>query len=277
MPDATPSPEDRKRGFAAQFGQLAPVYDSVIPYFATLGRALVDAAGLRPGDRALDIASGRGAVLLAALDAVRPGGSVEGLDLAPEMVDELAGRLAAAGATDASVRVGDAEDPAVPDGSFDAVTCGFGIFFLPDALAALAAWRRALRPGGTVAISTFVGVGGWEWIKPVAERLMPEMASRPAFTHPQARSAGVRAALAQAGFADVRTVDISRRFVFPDLDAAVAWYWTHGFRQFVEALDADQVAEFRRLAGEHLEAGHRAPEGGYELVQGAEATLATAP
>ncbi len=225
----------------------------------------------------LDIATGRGAVLLAALDAVRPGGSVEGLDLTPEMVDDLAARLAGAGAADASVRVGDAEAPDVPDGSFDAVTCGFGIFFLPDALAAVAAWRRALRPGGTVAVSTFVGVGGFEWMRPVALGLKPEMAGRPSFDHPQARSAGVRAVLGQAGFTDARTVDITRRFVFPDLDAAVAWYWTQGWRQFVETLSPDELTELRRLAGEHLDADHRAPEGGYELVQAAEATIATAP
>ncbi len=140
------------------------------------------------------------------------------------------------------MRVGDAEGPGVPDGSFDAVTCGFGIFFLPDALAALAAWRRALRPGGTVAISTFLGVGGWEWIKPVAERLMPELAGRPAFTHPQARSAGSGLRWPRPASPTSARPTSAGGFVFPDLDA-----------------------------------GHRAPEGGYELVQGAEATVATAP
>jgi ubiquinone/menaquinone biosynthesis C-methylase UbiE len=275
MSDTPPSPEDRKAGVAGLFATVAPTYDSVVPFFATLGRALVGAAGLHPGDRVLDIASGRGACLLAALEAVRPGGSVLGIDLAPGMIETLAARLA--DEPDAEARVGDAEAPEVDDASFDAVTCGFGIFFLPAPDAALAAWRRALRPGGTVALSTFVGVGGWPWIKQVAEALSPETAGRPAWSHPMSNSAGVREGLAAAGFTGMRTVDITRRIVFPDLDAAVAWYWTHGFRQFMEALDADGLAEFRRLAGEHLDADHRTPEGGYELVQGAEATLATAP
>jgi ubiquinone/menaquinone biosynthesis C-methylase UbiE len=235
----------------------------------------VAVAGLRPGDRVLDIASGKGAVLLAALDAVRPGGSVLGLDLTPEMVARLEGALD--GAPDAAVRVGDAEEPGVPDGSFDAVTCGFGIFFLPDAARAVVAWRRALRPGGTVAVSTFAGIGGWEWVGPVSRAIHPEAAVRPTLEHPQARSAGVRDLLAETGFTDVRTVDITQRYVFPDLDAAVAWYSTTGYRRFVDALDDAQRAEFRRQAALHLDADHRAPEGGYELIQPADATLATAP
>ncbi len=242
MPDATPGPEEHKQGVAAQFDQLAQVYDSVIPYFATLGRALVDAAGLRPGDRVLDIAGGRGAVLLAALDAVRPGGSVEGLDLAPEMVDEPAGRPAAAGATDASGAGRRRRGPGRPRRLVrrrDLRVRHLLPARRPRGTRRLAPGAAPRRDGGDLDVPGRRRLG----VDQAGGRAPHARAGRPPGIHPSPGPlGGVRAALAQAGFADVRTADISRRFVFPDLDA-----------------------------------GHRAPEGGYELVQGAEATVATAP
>ena len=77
--------------------------------------------------------------------------SVVGVDLAGEMVEATAATIAARGLASARVEVGDAERLELPAASFDAVFCGFAIFFLDDPDAALAAWPRVLRPGGIVA------------------------------------------------------------------------------------------------------------------------------
>jgi O-methyltransferase/aklanonic acid methyltransferase len=55
-----------RRTVAGVFGRSAASYDSVIPFFGTFGRLLVDAAALRPGERVLDLACGRGACALPA-------------------------------------------------------------------------------------------------------------------------------------------------------------------------------------------------------------------
>jgi ubiquinone/menaquinone biosynthesis C-methylase UbiE len=256
---------------AVAFGRAAATYDTVVPFFSVFGAELVAVAGLARGDHVLDLACGRGAALFPAVEAVGPEGTVTGVDLAPEMVAVL-GR-AVDGMPGVSVRVGDAQALEDPDASYDAVTCAFGIFFLPDPQAALAEWRRVLRPGGTVAVSTFDGgTGGFPWVgRAVATTVMGEERAVPVIAH----AANVREAMAAAGFTDVRTEQVRHTFLFPDLDSVIAWYASHGGRLFLDAFDEHQHDTFRRLAYERLEADHRAV-GGYELDQRVDITCATA-
>ena len=62
------------------FSAAAPSYDEVIPFFAHWGRSVIARVPLEPGDRVLDVASGRGSTLFPALDRVGPGGQVVGTD-----------------------------------------------------------------------------------------------------------------------------------------------------------------------------------------------------
>src|SRR6185503_8189651 len=80
-------------------------------------------------------------------------GRVVGIDLAPRMVQLTA--AATAHLPQVSVRLGDAQAPAFAPGTFDVVTAGLVLFFLPDPPAALAAYRSLLRPGGRLAFSSF--------------------------------------------------------------------------------------------------------------------------
>jgi ubiquinone/menaquinone biosynthesis C-methylase UbiE len=76
-----------KRLRAGVFGRGARDYDRVgTPIFGRLGRRLVELAAVQAGDHVLDVATGRGAVLLAAAELVGERGRVIGVDLAEEMV-----------------------------------------------------------------------------------------------------------------------------------------------------------------------------------------------
>lgn len=76
-----------KRLRAGVFGRGARDYDRVgTPIFGRLGRRLVELAAVQPGDRVLDVATGRGAVLFAAAELAGEHGRVIGVDLAEEMV-----------------------------------------------------------------------------------------------------------------------------------------------------------------------------------------------
>lgn len=55
--------EEAGRELVGVFDRAAATYDTVIPFFATFGRALVEHATLARGEVVLDVAAGRGAVL----------------------------------------------------------------------------------------------------------------------------------------------------------------------------------------------------------------------
>ena len=78
-----------KQAVAGLFGRAASTYDRVGPrFFCHFGRRLVEVARIPKGARVLDIATGTGAVLLPAIDAVGPQGYVTGIDLSEEMVQK---------------------------------------------------------------------------------------------------------------------------------------------------------------------------------------------
>jgi 2-polyprenyl-3-methyl-5-hydroxy-6-metoxy-1,4-benzoquinol methylase len=76
----------RKARAKTQFNTVAAEYDAGPGCFAHFGRRLVTAAEIQPGQRVLDVASGRGAVLFPCAEQVGQTGEVVGVDLADEMV-----------------------------------------------------------------------------------------------------------------------------------------------------------------------------------------------
>ena len=72
------------------YTELADAYDSSgVEFFGPMARRLVELIAPRPGERALDIGCGRGAVSLPLAEAVGPGGAVTAADLVPAMVEAL--------------------------------------------------------------------------------------------------------------------------------------------------------------------------------------------
>jgi SAM-dependent methyltransferase len=119
--------------------------------FATATRefaaALLDAAGVAPGMAVLDLCCGAG---LLAGEAAARGAIATGLDFSPAMLAEA--RAAHPGLPFAE---GDAEAMPFPDASFDTVVSSFGVHHVPRPERALAEAFRVLRPGGTLAITTW--------------------------------------------------------------------------------------------------------------------------
>jgi arsenite methyltransferase len=118
---------------------------------ATTRRAL-ELIGVGPGERLLDVASGKGdSALLAARER---GCIVTGIDYGEAAVID-AGRAAEdSGLGDrVAFRVGDAEALPFADQSFDAVLCECSLCTFAEKRTALREVRRVLRPGGRVAIA----------------------------------------------------------------------------------------------------------------------------
>jgi ubiquinone/menaquinone biosynthesis C-methylase UbiE len=122
----------------------------------TLTDRLIAMAGIRTGQRVLDLACGVGDPALAIAALVGPAGTVLGLDLTQAMLDGARAFAQQRGLGNVAFRRIDSElDLGVPDRSFDAATCRFGLMFMPDPARALATVRRALKPGARVAVCTW--------------------------------------------------------------------------------------------------------------------------
>ncbi len=227
------------------FDRASADYDNVgVDFFTPIGAALVAAVAPAPGERLLDVGCGRGAVLFRAADAVGPTGVVVGTDLAPGMVARTA--AAAAGRPQITVTVGDAQAPDFPDGSFDVVTAGLVVFFLPDPGAAFAAYRRLLRPGGRLGFSSFAAHD--PLYRQALEILARHAPGAPPPFRPPAlfdSAEALTAAVSAAGFTDARVEETTVVSRFRDVDQLLAWIGSHLGRQLVERVPAERLDEAR--------------------------------
>ncbi len=112
---------------------------------------LVRFAGIRAGQRVLDVGCGTGPV---AVTAARAGASVVGSDLTPELLEQ-ARHNAEIARVSIEWHEADVESLPFDDASFDVVVSQFGHMFAPRPAVAIAQMLRVLRPGGTLAFSTW--------------------------------------------------------------------------------------------------------------------------
>src|SRR5580693_7393464 len=110
---------------------------------------LVKRAGVRAGQRVLDVACGTGVV---SVTAARLGAKVTGLDLTPELLDRARHNSKVAN-VEVEWREGDVEKLPFDDAAFDVVLSQFGHIFAPRPHLAIAEMLRVLKPGGTIAFS----------------------------------------------------------------------------------------------------------------------------
>jgi SAM-dependent methyltransferase len=147
---------DLKAASAATYAATADSFDApALSFWDRFGRRTVGRAGLRSGDRVLDACCGTGASALPAAAAVGPDGHVLGLDLSEPALALARAKAEAAGLSNVEFRAADVEHTNLPSESYDAVICVFGIFFLPDMVAALTELWRQVRPGGQLAVTVW--------------------------------------------------------------------------------------------------------------------------
>jgi ubiquinone/menaquinone biosynthesis C-methylase UbiE len=128
------------------------------------GGATVARLPLATGAATLDLCCGAGASALPAARAVGPSGSVLAVDLAEPLLALARERATAAGLRNLTFRHGDATRTGLESDSFDAVVCVFGVFFAADMPAFVNEMWRLVRPGGSLAITTW----GPDWCEPAS-------------------------------------------------------------------------------------------------------------
>jgi demethylmenaquinone methyltransferase / 2-methoxy-6-polyprenyl-1,4-benzoquinol methylase len=222
---------DRVRGM---FSAIAKSYD-LNNRVHSLGRDqawrrfAVKAAGVKPGERVLDVACGTGD-LTEAFARRSPASEVVGLDFTPGMLEIAREKTAkrqhvtgsGAGNSTGGARVsyveGDAMNLQIPDASFDVVSIAFGIRNVSDPAKALREFARVLKPGGRLVVLEFDRPKVWPvnwlndvycgWVMPRTATLISGDRSGAYRYLPRSVSTfmsreAMRAAMEAAGFRDI--------------------------------------------------------------------------
>jgi demethylmenaquinone methyltransferase/2-methoxy-6-polyprenyl-1,4-benzoquinol methylase len=151
--DRIATAEGKRQFVRAIFATIADRYDFITVVLSygqdrRWKRRLVDLAGVRPGTRALDLATGTGDIAFALAGR---GARVAGLDITFRMI-ELArakrAEYAPSPGPAAAFLVGDMLALPFPSGSCDLVTTGYGLRNVPNLTTAIEEIGRVLTPGG---------------------------------------------------------------------------------------------------------------------------------
>jgi SAM-dependent methyltransferase len=133
----------------------AEVYEScfVPAIFGAWAGPVADAAGIRAGNKILDVGCGTGVLAREALRRVGQEGQVVGLDLNEGML-----AVAARAEPNIEWRRGDAASLPFEDSSFDVVVSQFALMYFPDRVASLREMWRTLAPGGRLAVAAWAPI-----------------------------------------------------------------------------------------------------------------------
>ncbi|MFH1330718.1 MAG: arsenite methyltransferase [Actinomycetota bacterium] len=153
-------------------------------------------AGLRPGERVLDLGSGGGLDVFLAARQVGPTGFVHGLDMTDEMLHLARANQRAAGVANAEFLRGDIEAIPLPDASVDVIISNCVINLSADKPAVFREAHRVLVPGGRFAVSDVVA------LHPLTEEERADLASWAGCLAGALTAEEYLAGLAAAGFRD---------------------------------------------------------------------------
>lgn len=153
--------DEKKQRVRGVFDSVAPRYD-LMNDVMSLGlhrfwkRFTIAKTGLKPGQRALDVAAGSGDLALGLARKVGATGCVVVTDINAAMLDVGRDRLLDAGmASNVAFVQADAEALPFKPNAFHCVTIGFGLRNVTDKGAALKSMFDVLKPGGRLVVLEF--------------------------------------------------------------------------------------------------------------------------
>ena len=250
LPDA----EAHKQHVSAVFNTVASGYDDpALRFFPFCADRIV--SQLRPsrGWKILDVATGTGALSGALAQVISPGGRVMAIDLSEGMLARAEQNIKKLALDNVDFFQMDAEEPEFRSDYFNAVTCSFGLFFIPDMLKALKQWHRVTREGGTVLFSSFTENAFQPLVNVFIEDLEKyglDLASKPVAAARLKDADVCRDLMIAAGYSQVEQNVIQVGYHLKDVEEWWAAIWNTAMRGSVEQLPLDIQPEFRRT---HLE------------------------
>lgn len=243
-----PNPDQIKQAIRQTFDITASGYDNpTMRYFPFNADQL--AMSLKPvrGEKILDVATGTGLVAIAMAQLLGSEGRVQAIDISDKMLDKAQQNINRAGLTNIDLNTMDAEQLEFKSKYFDAASCAFGLFFLPDMLKGAKEVLRVLKPGGRFIYTSFSPSA----FAPLAD-LFREHIAEFNVTVPDNRWRLLASdkdclnLLTEAGFEDTQ---IYHKQLGYHLAGSLDWWeilYNSGFRGMLEQLEPTQLAEFRQ-------------------------------
>jgi SAM-dependent methyltransferase len=213
---------------------------------------IVEAARVKPGMQVLDLASGSGQPATSLARTVGPEGYVVATDLVPGMLLGARERASVLECRNVDCVAADAGDLPFRSGTFDRLTCRFGVMFFPDLGHALAEVRRVLKPGGRVA---FLAWGEarrnnfFDSTTGVLKRFVPAPVESSDLAHRFAEPGSLSTALGRAAFQEVAETFHSIPWPWPGPPEG---FWDYSvevrrsFRRLFETLPPDAQRQARQ-------------------------------
>jgi SAM-dependent methyltransferase len=190
---------------------------------APVSQRLVEMAGIKEGDRVLDVAAGNGEPSVTAAKVVGPSGKIVATDISAEMLAFGRERAAAMGLENIEFVEADASSLNYPPESFDAALSRWGIIFEPDGEAAAGRVRSFMKPGARMAICSWGQPEEAPMISLPMRTVMAQLNAPPPppgtpgpLSRPTPDALG--ALLAGGGFSDVEVEQLSLEFEWDSAD-----------------------------------------------------------
>jgi len=244
-----------------------------IRYFPIFGQWLVDTARIPAGANVLDVACGRGAVLYPAAERTGPGGQVIGIDLSEGMAQETNSEIQRRGLKHAEARPMDAEQLEFPDDAFDHVLCGFSLQFFPHLAEALVGFKRVLKPGGHVVVTTWGDDDSrWDWFDELRESYGAVL---PLGSQTLDKPEELERWFSEAGFAEIKTITKDIDMVYTEEEEWWNIHWNISARAGMEKLEPAVLKKFKEETFARMQAQREAD--GFHFRLQAHCTVAKRP
>ncbi len=213
---------------------------------------MLDAVGLKRGERVLELAAGLGETGMLAAELIAPLGGVIISDQAEAMLEGARARAAELELSNIEFQTLNAEWIDLPLASVDVVLCRWGYMLMADPRAALTETRRVLRPHGRVALAVWDAIEHNSWAQlPGVELVQRGLLNRPPPGAPGpfalASPVRVRELLQEAGFGEIQldAVDVVQRHSSFDSYWEMTLDVARSFHDIVLSRPKEEIEEIR--------------------------------
>jgi ubiquinone/menaquinone biosynthesis C-methylase UbiE len=233
------------------FDRIAPGYDAAaLRFYPFCADHMIIRLKPARGSKILDVATGTGAVALAATQAIGESGRVTAIDLSEGMLGRLQEKIDKFGIRNIDLHVMDGAALEFRRDYFDDVVCSFGLTFLSDMSASLKEWARVTKPGGRVMFSVFGSQAFQPMRQLLAEHLRDNGVALPDSDAPGsvtrlADPGRCRDLLHEAGLEETEV--ITEQFGYR-LENETQWWevvWNGAMRAWIEKIPPQRSESFR--------------------------------